>query len=164
MSVFNRLLDIVFLYIVSIPFVFILVLIHEIGHAVVVLIGGGKPQIFLYRGRFKACPRSEKSNKKITICNFIYPGGRCEHNFKNFSEKSLFFWLAFCAAGAIAQLIVMGVVGGLSIWYWGYLPNLIKLFLGIGSLGVVSSLIPHRILDSDSDGKLILDLIQRTLR
>ncbi|MGX8797810.1 hypothetical protein ACR6HW_17395 [Fusibacter sp. JL298sf-3] len=158
----NGMINLVLCFVIGIPFWFLLTLVHEMGHGLVAVIGGGKPQLYLYRGDLKSHLKEADTTKRITVCHYIYPRGLCHPNFNGIPNKGFLFWVAFNAGGVIAELLVMGLVTLLALRYWGYLPEVVKLFLALGASGCVAALTPHKTSEGlDSDGKTLMALFQR---
>ncbi len=158
----NGMINLVLCFVVGIPFWFLLTLVHEMGHGLVAVIGGGKPQLYLYRGDLRTYLASGQSTRRISVFSYFYPAGYCRHNFEDAEEKGFLFQLALHISGVVAQILIMGLVTLLALRYWGYLPEVVKLFIALGSASILGALRPHQTVEGiDSDGKKIMALFQR---
>lgn len=157
-----NIINIVLCFIMSIPFFYISMFIHEVGHALIASIGGMKPRIYMHRKSMNNCKKNETKNDLSRILEHIYPKGCCQINVEGATSKSIYFWLIFYFAGVIAQLILMGGVIFISLMHWGDIAEMVKLFLLVNVIMLVDAIVPKKYKDGyHSDGKYILEILQK---
>jgi len=132
--------------------------LHELGHALIAFMAGGKARITMHRKT--RIPYGETSKK--SIIDYIYPKGACQVKINKTLKDSPIFWLVFFLSGVIAQLIFLSLIIILSLLQWGYILEILKLFIVVNGMIIFDALIPKVYKDGyHSDGKQILNIIKQ---